>query len=134
MFHFDVVKSLLFFVSHSRIYIYEDIHLILDFSIVYFSLICFVTKHGVGALEDSARTYRIIAYGWLEFVWQYEWFIIRGDTLSGARVIFAMYAIVYDLDNCLCYSVKGCSLVCFTTTAAEGIGRIVNNGTCLMIH
>lgn len=50
------------------------------------------------------RSYRIIAYGWLEFVWQYEWFIIRRDTLSGTQIIFAMYTIVYDLDNCLCCS------------------------------
>lgn len=27
--------------------------------------------------------YGIIAYGWLEFVWQYEWFIIHRDTLCG---------------------------------------------------
>lgn len=35
---------------------------------------------------------------------------------NGMQIIFAMYTIVYDLDNCLCCSVKGCALVCFMST------------------
>lgn len=50
-FHFDVVKSVLFFVR-SRIYVYVDDPLILYFSVVYFGFIVVCNTIGVYCFSD----------------------------------------------------------------------------------
>lgn len=80
MFHFDVVKSLLFFISLATIYVYSSRHLKLDFSVFYSRPRLPCNLIGAYCTSKMGYVYEIIAYGWLEFVWKHEWFIIRRDT------------------------------------------------------
>lgn len=85
MFHFDVVKSLLFFVRRSRIYIYYYGRLILDFTAIYFrcsfvcNVICGCCVLGLGVV--GMELLRMV--GWSLFGSMNG--SLYGDTSGGSR-------------------------------------------------
>lgn len=97
-FHFDVVKSFLFFVR-SRIYVYFDDQLILCFSVVYFEFIVVCNSIGVYCISDLVcvvKNYYIWLAGLCLGEWMNEWFVIGRDGGSDniCTVLFIIGTIV----------------------------------------